>query len=146
MNFVVDASIAIKWVVEEAGTDEAWIVYRNASLIAPDLLAAECSNILWKKVSRNNLTDQEAILAARVLAVADLELVPTRPLMETATRLAIDLDHPAYDCVYIALAAERGCRFVTADQRLLNKLGQRSQPSVQAEVISLAEAARELAA
>ncbi len=44
---------------------------RQQKLAAPDLLVAECANILWKKVRRGELTDLEAV-----------------------TRLAIALDHP----------------------------------------------------
>jgi hypothetical protein len=51
-----------------------------------------------------------------------MELVPTRVLMESATRPTIELDHPAYDCLYLALAVENGCRFVTADERLVHRI------------------------
>ena len=66
-TFVVDASIAIKWVVEEAGTTQALALRKNARLIAPDLLVAECANILWKKTQRGELSPEEAELAARLL-------------------------------------------------------------------------------
>jgi predicted nucleic acid-binding protein len=49
--FVIDASVAIKWVVRETGTQEA-LSLRQHRLVAPDLLVAECANILWKKVRR----------------------------------------------------------------------------------------------
>jgi predicted nucleic acid-binding protein len=49
------------------------------SLLAPDLLVA---HILWKTVRRNELSEEEASLAARPLARADIELVPMRPLLE----------------------------------------------------------------
>ena len=90
--------------------------------MAPDLIVAECANILWKKVQRTELSKDEALIAARLLQSAEIELVPSRALMESATRLAIELDHPAYDCLYLALAVENGCRFVTADERLVNKI------------------------
>jgi predicted nucleic acid-binding protein len=121
---VVDASVAIKWVVEERGTPEALALRGGAKLIAPDLLVAECANILWKKVRRSQLAVEEASLAARLLQVADIELSPTRPLLEAATRLAIELDHPVYDCLYLALAVANVCPFVTADERLLRRLGE----------------------
>ena len=88
-TLVIDASIAIKWVVEEDGTADALTLRRHAKLIAPDLLAAECANILWKKVRRNELSKDEAFLAARLLQAADLDLLPTRSLLETATRSAV---------------------------------------------------------
>jgi plasmid stability protein len=48
-TLVIDASIAIKWMVEEDGTREALALREQAKLIAPELLVAECANILWKK-------------------------------------------------------------------------------------------------
>jgi len=119
-TLVVDASVAIKWVVQEQGTAEALLLRRH-NLSAPELLIPECANILWKKVRRRELTEQEARLAARLLERADIDLAPTRRLLEPATMLAIALDHPAYDCVYLALAATLACDFVTADERLSRK-------------------------
>jgi predicted nucleic acid-binding protein len=119
-DLVVDASVAIKWVIEEPGTREA-LSLRRHRLFAPDLLVAECANILWKKTRRNELTLQEALLAARLLQRADIELLPMLALLEPATRLAIAMDHPAYDCAYLALAEDLSCDLVTADQRLCTK-------------------------
>jgi predicted nucleic acid-binding protein len=124
-TLVIDASIAIKWVIEEEGTPQALTLRREAKLLAPELLVAECANILWKKARRNELSREEALLAARLLQTAAIELVPTRSLLAAATRIAIELDHPAYDCLYLALAIENDCRFVTADERFLRKLGGR---------------------
>lgn len=51
-KLVIDASVAIKWYVPEAGSQEASaILDRPETLLAPDLLAAEFGNVLWKKVS-----------------------------------------------------------------------------------------------
>jgi hypothetical protein len=61
-------------------------VRRRAKLIAPELLAAECANILWKKVQRDELSKEEAFLAARLLQAADIEFLPTRHLLEATTR------------------------------------------------------------
>ena len=137
---VIDASIAVKWVIEEDGTPEALALRQKAKLIAPELLVAECANILWKKVQRRELLKEEALLAARLLQGAEIELTPTRSLLEVATRMAIELDHPAYDCLYLALAVERQSRFVTADEPFLRKLHQRRQ--MRDRVISLIAAAR----
>jgi predicted nucleic acid-binding protein len=141
-TLVVDASIVVKWVVEEDGTPEALALRRDATLIAPELLIAECANILWKKVKREELSREEALFAARLLQAADIELAPTRSLLEAATRLALTLDHPGYDCLYLALAAERNCPFVTADERLIRKLSGR-EPTLRAHAISLRQAAGE---
>ena len=80
-TLVIDASIAIKWVVEEDGTDLALALRQKARLMAPDLIVAECANILWKKVQRKELSKDEALIAARLLQSAEMELVPSRALM-----------------------------------------------------------------
>jgi predicted nucleic acid-binding protein len=137
MIFVVDASVAIKWVVDEAGTIEAVALRQKAKLIAPELLIPECANILWKKVQRKDLSKDVARIAARLLKGAELELLPMRALLEEATLLAIDLGHPAYDCLYLALAIANDCSFVTADERLARKL---AQSNFREKVMTLAEA------
>jgi predicted nucleic acid-binding protein len=121
-RLVIDASIAIKWVVEEEGTQAALALRKEAELIAPDLLIAECANILWKKVQRDELSESEALIAARLLQSANLEIFATRSLLEMATRLAIELGHPAYDCIYLALAMQDDCRFATADRAFVRKI------------------------
>jgi len=63
MMLVVDASIAIKWVVAEDGSDVAVGLRRpTTAFLAPDLLTIECANILWKKARRAELTPEEAKL------------------------------------------------------------------------------------
>ena len=49
-RLVVDASVAIKWVVPEAGSERA-ITLLDHGLVAPDLLFSECANILWRKLA-----------------------------------------------------------------------------------------------
>jgi predicted nucleic acid-binding protein len=143
-TLVIDASIAIKWVVEEDGTPDALRLRQRAKLIAPELLAAECANILWKKVQRHELSRDEAFLAARLLQAANIEFPPTHHLLEAATRIAVELDHPAYDCLYIALAAEQDCRFVTADGHLVRKAADGPRRRFAGRAVGLAQAAREL--
>ena len=75
-TLVIDASIAVKWVVEEEGTPQALRLLQRSKLIAPELLVAECANILWKKVRRDELSNEEALLAARLPQSADIELTP----------------------------------------------------------------------
>jgi predicted nucleic acid-binding protein len=134
---VIDASIAVKWVVDEDGTPEALALRKRGKLLAPELLVSECANILWKKVRLNELTRDEALIAARLLQASDIELLPTRSLLAAAVQIAIGLDHPAYDCVYIALAIAHDCPFVSADQRLLRKLDEARGNPVRKRVISL---------
>jgi predicted nucleic acid-binding protein len=50
--------------------------------------------------------------------------------------IASQLDHPVYDCFYLALAEARDALLVTADRRLLRKL--RGTPWVE-RVVNLAD-------
>ena len=99
-----------------------------------------CANILWNKVRRGELRADEAITASRILLQGHIEILPTRHLMDTATRLAIELDHAAYDCIYLALAMENGWPFVTADDRLRRKLAQSSRDRFSRNVLSMQQA------
>jgi predicted nucleic acid-binding protein len=141
-RLVIDASVAIKWVVSERGSLEA-IRLAAAELIAPELICAECANILWKKVRRGELTAAAAQAAAAVLEQSGIELRTMRAAIGDALRTAISLDHPAYDSLYLALAAAEGCPFVTADETLVRRLRQ-SAVSGLPEVLGIADAAARL--
>ena len=64
-----------------------------------------------------------------------------RSLFEAATRMSIEVDHPAYDCIYLALAIESSCQFVTADEQLLRKLQRGRQHTLVGRAMALHEAA-----
>jgi predicted nucleic acid-binding protein len=117
-GFVVDASVAIKWLVAEPGAELAVLLLDHA-LAAPDLLGPECANILWKKVMRGELSVAEAETMAAALATADLALHPTRHHLRAAVAAATALRHPAYDCIYLGLAEDLAQPLVTADARLV---------------------------
>lgn len=143
-TLVVDASVAIKWVVPETGTVEALELLSRAHLRAPELLLVECANILWKKATRSQMTAEEVGIAARLLEGAAFEVVSTRHLLGRAAELAVAIGHPAHDCLYLAVAREQGCPFVTADERLVRKLGQLPPGTFDGSAQTLSEALRSL--
>ena len=138
---VVDASLVIKWGVPEDGSREALALREGNRLVAPDLLMAECANILWKKIRRGEATREDAEVAARALEQSDVELMAMRDLMRPAIELAGRIAHPAYDCFYIALALANGWTFVTADESLIRKIRQQPDPALASVVQTMAEAA-----
>ena len=138
---VIDASIAVKWLIAEADAPEARALRQRGRCMAPDLLIVQGAQILWKKVRRGELSAKEAHFAARLLQGIDMELVPTRPLLDATMRLALELDHPPYDCIYLALALAAECRLVTVDSVLLGKLARAEREALRGVVISLADAA-----
>jgi predicted nucleic acid-binding protein len=124
-RLVVDASVAVKWVVPEPDTTRATAL-RNHYLIVPDLIFAECANILWKKLRRGDLTKEQAGAAARTLETTDLVIVSAKAYVARAVAISAELDHPAYDAIYLAVAEAFGLRLVTADHRLVRKTEQGS--------------------
>ena len=123
MILVVDASVALKWFVDEEGSREAAaLLTRGDSLIAPDLIMPEVCDATWKMVRRGMMRQAQQIAAVtRLPAILD-ELAPTGPLAPRAAAIATLLDHPAYDCFYAALAEQRGGTLISADSRLIQRM------------------------
>lgn len=142
--WVVDASIALKWAFTEDGSAEANRLLLQ-TLIAPDLIVAECANAVWKKVRRSEISQADAEIAVRLLSIAPVEHRPTRHLFEATTRMAIEIQHPAYDCLYLALAEAEQCRFVTADAALVRKLRHASPDRLGKRIVTLSEAVATMA-
>lgn len=114
---VVDASVAIKFVTEEAGSDAAYqVVVGPEPLIAPDWLLVEAASALWKKVKFSRLLEIHARQALEDLPQFFARLHPASALLEDAFKLAFRLRHPVYDCLYLALAIRENARVITADR------------------------------
>ena len=118
--WVIDASVAAKWLLPEDGSDQASALLGD-TLLVPDLLFAELVNIFWKKQRRGEIDAATANAAARWLMQAPLQVHPCAGLTADALSLSIRLAHPAYDCFYLALARRSGCPLVTADRRLVER-------------------------
>ncbi len=119
MTVVGDASVAAEWVLDEPSTERALALRGDETLIAPSLIASELGNALWKAVRRGGVTRADALAAMNTILVPFEALVPVEDLRNRALELAIELDHPIYDCFYLALAERERCPLVTADKRLV---------------------------
>ena len=117
---VVDANVAIKWVVAEPDSNAARTL-STSRLLAPELFDAECANILWVKARHGEMTFDSAAARLRLLLGNPLQRVAHQALMPRAFDLARELDHPIYDCIYLSLAVQEGTALVTADQRFVRK-------------------------
>ncbi len=117
MKWVVDASVAAKWLAPELDSPLAEALL-DEELIVPDLLFAEVGNILWKKQMRGEMEAAAAQMGARWLLQVPLQVHDSAGLLADALTLALQLQHPAYDCFYLALAMRIDAPLVTADRRL----------------------------
>ena len=121
---VVDCAVAIKWFVpEELSAEAEGLLDGTRDLLAPDLLFAELGNVLWKKVSRQELTTAEARAVLSGISRVPLAVTPSRDLTEAALEIALAHGRTVYDAIYVALAVARDCALVTADERLVRALG-----------------------
>lgn len=118
MSLVIDASVALKWVLPEAGSLQAASIAATKNVIAPDLLLLECANVLWLKQRRGQLTAADADTAFAVLETAPLSWTSTPTLLARARILATLCDVTAYDATYLALAQSESAGLATADARL----------------------------
>lgn len=120
MTYVVDASVALKWVIPEVLSDRAARLLDDGdALVAPEMLLVEVANALWRKLTRREITGREADRALELLSESGLDLTPATPLVGRALDLARMLQHPVYDCVYLALAERERATLVSADARLV---------------------------
>ena len=120
---IVDASVAVKWMLDEAGDLEARaIIERRVPLIAPELIVAEVTNVAWKRHVKGDIPLRQARLIAAEVPRVFAQLFALRPLRGRALAIALELRHAVYDCFYLALAEERDATMVTADRRLVARL------------------------
>jgi predicted nucleic acid-binding protein len=118
-RWTVDASVAIKWFVSEEFSDEAaaWLE-DGPDLYVPELFFAEVPNVLWKKVTRGQVDEEDARIAHRSLRDIAFHGVSNQSVAEAAFDLALTLGRSAYDCFYLAVARAFEAPLVTADRRL----------------------------
>jgi len=122
-RFVVDASVAVKWLVPESHADAARrVLSPNHELLAPDLIWAEVGNVIWKKWRRGEVPGHAAGDLLRDFRRYPVQTFASRALMSAAWDLAERYGRSFYDSLYLALAASAECPLVTADLKLYNRL------------------------
>lgn len=114
---IVDASVAIKWFLTEDGSDEARRILAHETIYAPGAIRIEVAHVLWKSVRRRILEPEALSPAIEVMGQVFSEAAATDDLIGPAIDLMNRLQHPVYDCLYLALAEREGLSLVTADQR-----------------------------
>ena len=122
-SVVVDASVAVKWLVREAYSDRAVMLSRSwvsqgVRIIAPYLMAVEISNAMYRKVRQRQIDLDSARRLVDNLIGSGLILWEPKGLHSRAMELAAQLRQSAvYDTHYLALAEIMDCDLWTADER-----------------------------
>jgi predicted nucleic acid-binding protein len=118
LRIVVDASVALKWVLNEPDKDAADALMGD-ELFAPDLLRIEAANALWAFQRRGGMTADEVQDRLALLVASPVRFSSQPQDVDQALSIACRLKHPVYDCVYLALAMRERATMVTADKRFL---------------------------
>jgi predicted nucleic acid-binding protein len=137
-RIVVDASVAVKWLIAEEHGVLAEAL-RRREMIAPSLLLIECGNALLRRARSGDIPADSVVGKVRALRLAPVRLVPTERHLEAAITLATQLHHSLYDCLYLALALGERVQLITADQRLVDSI--RRDGTLAGSVILLTETA-----
>lgn len=117
--FVVDASVVIKWFVPEIHSDAArCLLTLPHEYIVPDLLFAETSNTIWKKIRRGELTTVDGQQLMADIGRIGLATVSCRSLADDALAFATATGRTVYDSMYVALAVRLRTSAITADEHL----------------------------
>ncbi len=130
---VVDASVALKWVVTEAGSDEATSLLTHladgaVSLVAPEHLVGEVGNGLRKRVAQGVLDADDALAALDAVASLGLEFIGGTERWFRSLRAALDWGVTTYDALYVLLALDLDAELITADLRLVDSALRKSLP------------------
>ncbi len=116
MSIVIDASVALKWVLDEPGSDAAEALLEE-DLIAPSLWLIEAANVLWRLSRRGDISAAEAKVRLVQLYSSPVATAALEDDLSVAADLANTLGHPVYDCLYLAMALRENTYVVTADRR-----------------------------
>ena len=127
MKYVLDSSVALKWVLSEADSARAIRLrdeYKNGvhELLAPDIFLPEVANSLASAERQRRIpVGQAAIFLVDIARTAPI-IHPSSPLLLRAIALALATRRAVYDCIYLALAEAEGCELVTADDQFARGL------------------------
>ena len=110
--YILDASIAAKWVLPSKGEPLAaessgllrGFAAGEVNLLVPDLFWPEIGNVLWKATRTGRISGKSAHEAIDWLQALNLPTSPTGPLIGDALTIAVTFGRSVYDSLYLALA------------------------------------------
>jgi predicted nucleic acid-binding protein len=122
-TLIVDASVAVKWLVLEDMSNVAKELYAAGDrLVAPRLITTEIANALARKTMQGLLNRHEAKYHLSSLPQFLPDLIEVDELIEPAFENACVLRHPVYDLIYLEAARRLDAQLVTADRRFVTKI------------------------
>lgn len=124
-NIVLDASVIVKWFIDENNSDKAEIIKEQfinekINIIIPSLLYYEVLNAL--KYSKLFKLDELNLVGESIENYGFNAVVIKDEIREKMVEIAINHDISIYDASYIALAEKFNTQLITADEKISRKL------------------------
>lgn len=115
----IDTNIVISYVYENDNSLDAYI--QNQLVIVPHFQKIEVINVLRKAhYFYGTQIDKVDFCYDAFENIID-EFVEDQLVLTRARNLSFELNHPIYDCLYLAVCIERESAFLSKDKRLLVK-------------------------
>ena len=127
MKYILDSSVAFKWLVTEVDTNKALQLLNefqqgHHELLAPDIFPIEIAHALSRATRQGRITTARG----NQLFIDFLNQLPgliaSLPLLPMAYAISSTLRQGVYDSLYVALAEREQCEFVTADDKLVSNV------------------------
>src|SRR5262245_46204572 len=127
MRYVLDSNVALKWVLPEADDVKAIRIRDEFAqglheLLSPDVFPIEVAHALAQAERRGDIRHGEGSQKMADVFTYMPDLHPYLPLLPRAFAIASQARIGVYDCLYVVLADQQGCEFLTADDRLVRAL------------------------
>ena len=120
-RYVVDASVAVEYLLRTPVGESVAELLESAVLLAPELMDAEVLSVLRRAVLHGHLAETRAMQAVDDLVHWPVERIPHRTLAPLAWQYHKNLS--AYDAFYVATARTHDLPLLTTDARLARAPG-----------------------
>jgi predicted nucleic acid-binding protein len=123
---IVDASVAVKWILPEPGSEAAMDLLRGQDVLAaPDLIRTEVAGAMTRRYRCGEMSADDVKACVRLwIEMLKEGIVQTSANLDDlreAGNISIQLKHPLQDCLYLATARRTSSRFITADRLFAGK-------------------------
>lgn len=111
MSFVVDCSVAVRWLLPDEATpytDAVFDLLNEQDAIVPTLFLSEFSNVFLKLARQRKLSPTLALNAVQKFSALGLEVDRNTPASDRLFTLADQYNLSAYDATYLELALRCG--------------------------------------
>ena len=127
MNWVLDTSVAARWLLEDAGAGQLYAMgalhdleARDAQALVPSIWGLDLASVMLKAERQGVLTDERAARFLRMLSALPIEADgrTAHHALTTTLQLARQYRLSSYDAAYLELAQRLSLPLATLDEAL----------------------------